>query len=83
MEEIMKSYRSLIIGVSMLLMANPAFAVNTNQTYNSGILVGAFLAFCALIIVVQLMPTLILLFGFVKGLLKGTEKQTIHQSNKG
>ena len=77
----MKSYRSLIMGVSMLLMANPAFAINTSQTYNSGILVGAFLAFCALIIVVQLMPTLILLFGFVKGLLKGTEKQVSHSRN--
>ena len=77
----MKSYRSLIMGVAMLLMANPAFAINTSQTYNSGILVGAFLAFCALIIVVQLMPTLILLFGFVKGLLKGAEKQVSHSRN--
>ena len=73
----MKNYRSLIMGASMLLMANPAFAINTNQTYNSGIMVGIFFAFCALIIVVQLMPALILLFGFVKGLIKGTEKQAI------
>ena len=64
----------------MSLVASPAFAVDTSQTYNSGILVGAFLAFCALIIVVQLMPTLILLYGFVKGLIKGTEKQASHSS---
>ena len=77
----MKSYRSLLMGVSMLMMASPAFAVDTSQTYNSGILVGAFLAFCALIIVVQLMPTLILVVGFVKGLLKGTEKQASHSKS--
>lgn len=72
----MKKLRNSILGTSMmLLIANPAFAVNTAQTYTSGILVGMFLAFCALIVVVQLVPTIILLIGFVKGMSKGTAKQ--------
>ena len=72
----MKKLRNAIMGTSMmLLIANPAFAVNTAQTYSSGILVGLFLAFCALIVVVQLVPTIILLIGFVKGMSKGTVKQ--------
>ena len=76
MEEMMKRYRSLFMGVSMLmLMADPVFAVDTTKTYSSGILVGAFLAFCALIVVVQLMPTLMILANFVKGLVNGTDKQ--------
>jgi len=53
-----------------LLAASPAFAVDTSQTYRSGILVVGFLGFCALILVVQLFPSLMLLFGWVKGLFR-------------
>ena len=80
----MKKIRSLFLGMSMLmLMADPVLAVDTNQTYNSGILVATFLGFCALIVVAQLMPTLIILFSFIKGLIKGTEKQTVRQRSRG
>jgi hypothetical protein len=83
MEEIMKKFRSLYLGISMLaLMADPALAVDTTRTYSSGLLVGAFLAFCALIVVVQLMPTLIILAGFVKGLINGTNKQVARQTSR-
>ena len=79
----MKKFRNVLMGSSvMMLMANPAFAVDTTQTYNSGILVGLFLAFCALIVVMQLMPTIILLIGFVKGLMQGTEKQAQRHSSR-
>jgi hypothetical protein len=79
----MKIYRSLFLGISMLaLMADPVLAVDTNQTYSSGILVGAFLGFCALIVVVQLVPTIILLIGFVKAVFQGTDKQASHQSGR-
>ena len=83
MEEIMKKFRNVLMGSSvMMLMANPAFAVDTTQTYNSGILVGLFLAFCALIVVMQLMPTIILLIGFAKGLMQGTEKQALRHGSR-
>ena len=79
----MKKLRSLGMGMMMLMLtAGPALAVDTTKTYSSGILVGAFLAFCALVVVVQLMPTIMLLIGFVKGLLKGSEKQTSRQVNR-
>ncbi len=79
----MKKFRSLYLGISMLaLMADPALAVDTTRTYSSGLLVGAFLAFCALIVVVQLMPTLIILAGFVKGLINGTNKQEARQTSR-
>lgn len=72
----MKTFRSLLMGVSMLMLtASPTLAVDTTRTYNSGILTGVFLAFCALVVVVQLMPTIMLLVGFVKSLLKGSGKQ--------
>ncbi len=80
----MKKIRSLFLGISMLIiMADPVLAVDTSKTYSSGILVGAFLAFCALIVVAQLMPTLILLVGFIKGLSKGTDKQVARQRSRG
>lgn len=79
----MKSCRSLLMGMTMMLAAGPAMAaVDTSKTYSSGLLVGIFLGFCALIVVVQLMPTLIMLFGFVKGLLKGSAKQASRQGSR-
>ena len=79
----MKKFRSLFLGMSMLLlMAEPVLAVDTTKTYSSGILVGAFLAFCAFIVVVQLIPTILLLVGFVKELIKGTSAKASHQSSR-
>jgi hypothetical protein len=79
----MKTLKSTAMGILMLMLASPALAVDTTTTYSSGILVGAFLAFCALVVVVQLMPTIMLLVGFIKGLIKGTDKQASHQRIKG
>jgi uncharacterized membrane protein len=77
MEEVMKKLRSTLMGMVMLMtMVTPAFAVDTTKTYSSGILVGIFLGFCALIVVVQLVPTIMLLVGFVKGLIKDHSKKT-------
>jgi len=70
-------------GMAILMLASPALAVDTTTTYSSGILVGVFLAFCALVVVVQLLPTIMLLVGFIKGLVKGTNKQVQRQSSKG
>jgi hypothetical protein len=82
-EEIMKTLKSTGMGLLMLMLASPAFAVDTTTTYSSGILVGIFLAFCALVVVVQLMPTIMLLVGFIKGLIKGTDKKASHHASKG
>lgn len=80
----MKSYRRLLTGMAaLLMMADPALAVDTTKTYSSGLLVAIFLAFCALVVVVQLMPTIMLLVGFIKGLLKGTDKQASRHGSRG
>jgi hypothetical protein len=60
----------------------PAFAVDTSKTYSSGLLIGIFLAFCALIVVVQLMPSIMLLVGFIKGLARRTESKAEVQHAK-
>lgn len=79
----MKTLKRTGMGTLMLMLASPALAVDTTTTYSSGILVGVFLAFCALVVVVQLMPTIMLLVGFIKGLLKSTDKQVSRQRSKG
>ena len=50
-----------------LAMFGEAFAVNTNRVYSSGIFVLGFLAFCALVVVVQLIPAIMTMWGMLKG----------------
>jgi hypothetical protein len=56
--------------VVFLATASAAFAAATTKVYSSGILLFAFLGLCALVVVAQLLPALVVLFGMVKGLLK-------------
>ena len=65
----MKTMRTTSLTLAMALASSvPAFAVDTAKTYSSGLLIGIFMAFCALLVVVQLMPSMMLLIGFIKGL---------------
>jgi len=58
----------------ILATASAAFAAASTKVYSSGILLFAFLGLCALVVVAQLLPALMVLFGMVKGLvMKGKE----------
>lgn len=50
--------------------AAPALAASGAREDNSGIFVWIFLGFCALIVVAQLIPALLMMLGFAKGLKK-------------
>jgi len=65
-------FTTMVLG---LLSSAPALAaaVDTSKTYSSGLLIGLFLAFCALLVVVQMVPSIMLLVGFIKGLARRTE----------
>lgn len=69
----MKKHTALLVSVLMILAASPVFAgaVDTSKVYNSGFLVLAFLGFCAMIVIAQLIPAIILLVGSVRGMVKG------------
>ncbi len=70
----MKGLRTLLATLVLSLAATPqAFAATTTKVYNSGILVLAFLGFCALVVVIQLIPALMTLFGMIKGLARKAE----------
>jgi hypothetical protein len=58
--------KAIMTTLCLSLFAVPAFAVDTAKTYNSGILVLLFVGFCALIIVAQLVPAVLALFGLTK-----------------
>jgi len=60
--------------------AAPALAASGAREDNSGIFVWIFLGFCALIIVAQLAPALLMMLGFAKGLKKEphTAKESVH-----
>ena len=73
----MKTLRTTTMSVVMALGGSvPAWAVDTSKTYSSGLLIAVFLAFCALLVVVQLMPSVMLLVGFIKGLARRTETKS-------
>lgn len=68
--------KTAISTLFLVLAANsPAFAVDTTVVYKSGIVVSVFVGVLALIVVVQLVPALILLFGFIKSLALGHRKE--------
>lgn len=74
----MKSLRSLLMAVALLVgSAAPALAVDTTRVYNSGILVLLFLGVCALIVVVQLIPAMMLLFGSLRTMLRGAKAKAV------
>jgi ABC-type maltose transport system permease subunit len=67
----MKTTSSVLTALTLVLASSPcAFASSTTRVYNSGILVLAFLGFCALVVVIQLIPAMITLYGMLRELTK-------------
>jgi hypothetical protein len=60
--------RALIITIIGTIAPAAAFAASTHHVDNSGIFSWIFLGFCALIVVGQVMPAVLMAAGMVKGL---------------
>jgi len=79
----MQSLKTLLTTFALLLMVvSPALAVDTSKTYNSGILILLFVGFCALIIVAQLVPAMLALFGMTKEAARSTSGKKLATSAK-
>ena len=79
----MRGIKTLITTFALLLMVvSPALAVDTTHTYNSGILVLLFVGFCALLIVAQLVPAVLALFGMTKEAARSTSGKKLAASAK-
>ncbi len=65
---------TMVLGMLLAGTGN-VWAAQGARHDNSGIIVWAFLGLCALIVVAQLVPALMMLFGFVKALGSKREKE--------
>lgn len=75
-EGAMTPIKSLLTTLTItLLVTTPVFAVDTAVTYSSGLLVMLFVGFCALLIVAQLVPAVLALFGMTKSAARSTSEK--------
>ena len=72
MKALTKSVLATLITLSATLPA--AAATTAGRADHSGILVWAFLGFCALIVVAQLVPAVLMMFGIAKGVASSKEE---------
>ena len=77
----MKTIRTLLTTAAIVMLTfHQAWAVDTTQTYQSGLLVLLFLGVCALIVVAQMVPALILMLGTISAFakkLRGKERAAV------
>ena len=66
----MKPLTALYGAIAGLVPAATAFAATGVREDNSGIFVWVFLGFCALIVIDQLLPAVMMILGFAKGMKK-------------
>jgi hypothetical protein len=79
----MRGVKTILVTFALMLMAvSPALATDTSKTYNSGILVLLFVGFCALLIIAQLVPAVLALFGMTKEAAKSTSGKKLATSAK-
>lgn len=67
--------KAIITTLTLIALASPAFAVDTAVTYTSGLLVLLFVGFCALLVVAQLVPAILMLIGMTKAATQGSRKE--------
>ncbi|MBE0596667.1 MAG: hypothetical protein IH614_05310 [Desulfuromonadales bacterium] len=78
----MKKLETAITFAALMLAASPALAVDTTKVYNSGLLVLVFVGICALFVVSQMIPAIIMLVGALKGLFKNRKVTTVQALEK-
>jgi DNA-binding NtrC family response regulator len=80
-EKVMLNAKSIFTTLSLILMSVPAMAADTTKVYNSGILVLLFVGFCALLVVAQLLPAVMNLFGMTKNAAKNAAGKKAQANN--
>lgn len=71
-----------LIGTTAGFAPVAALAATTGNVDNSGIFVWIFLGFCALIVVAQVIPALLLMFGLVKGVSSAVHEKEATSAKK-
>ncbi len=57
---------SLSTLLATLILVTPALAVDATTTYHSGLFVLSFVGFCTLVVIAQMIPAVLMLFGMTK-----------------
>jgi hypothetical protein len=71
----MKTTRTALTTLALCLAAVPALAETGARIDHSGILVWAFLGLCAMIVVAQVVPAVLMVMGMIKGLVGKTARE--------
>lgn len=72
--------KSILTTLSLILLSVPAMAADTSKTYTSGVLVLLFVGFCALLVVMQLLPAVMNLVGLTKKAIQDSKKAQVVSS---
>ena len=80
MKTTLRTIASAAAAAATMAAVTPAFAAPA-YTDNSGILVWTFLGFCAVIVVAQVMPAVMMMTGIVKGVVSSSETTEAHAHN--
>ncbi len=62
--------KTVVPAIALFFSAAPLWAETAAREDNSSLFVWIFLAFCALVVVAQLIPAIMMLLGFAKGIRK-------------
>jgi len=76
----MKALIATIAGIIVPAAAFAADKVATNNVFVSGPLILLFLGFCALVVVVQCVPAMMMLYGMIKGI-KSVVNEEMKETN--
>ena len=61
----------------IMILVTPAFAIDTATTYQSGLFVFSFVGFCTLVVIAQLIPAVLMLFGMTKDVPAGLARKRV------
>ena len=78
----MKSIHIICLTLATVFMSTAANAASTTKVYMSNTLIFLFLGFCALIVAIQLIPSIIMLYGMIKGALSSKDEKAVATSRK-
>ena len=77
----MNRLKGIMLGLAFVLSAQKeALAATSAGSYSGGVLVGVFTGFCALLVVLQMVPTLMMLVGALKGFCSKNSGRKLGQS---
>jgi len=76
----MRTLSTVLSTVAISLISSTAALASsgaTNKVFVSGPLILLFLGFCALVVVIQCIPAIIMLYGMIKGTVSAVKDETV------